>query len=61
MAEIPKVRIGDIIDQLHAKYAKQLTQMIQENAEAQASIDALLARVDELETKLAALTRGFDD
>ena len=52
-----RVRVGvqQVIDQLHAKYGRQIQMLTMENAEAQATIDVLTGQMAELQSQLAAL------
>jgi hypothetical protein len=53
-----RVRVGvqQVIDQLHAKYGRQLAMVVQENAEAQATIDELTRQLAEAQS----LVRAFE-
>jgi len=50
-----KVSVNTIIDQIHARYARQISGLVQENSELAAAQDMLLAENQELRSKLEAL------
>lgn len=47
--------VEKVVNQLHAKYGRQIGLLVQENAEAQAAINQLTELVAELQAELAAL------
>jgi len=49
------VPMNQIIDQLHQKYARIITNLMQENAEWNAGMDVIMAENAELKGQLAAL------
>jgi hypothetical protein len=51
-----RVNVASIIDQIHNRYAKQVSLLVQENAELAAAQDMLVAENAELKAKLEALT-----
>lgn len=54
------VRVQDIIDRIHESYArahsKTISMLVQENAEAQATVDDLTRQLEDAHARLAALT-----
>jgi hypothetical protein len=54
-----RVSVQKVIDQLHAKYGRQISQLVMENAEAQATIDVLTEQLAEAQSLVRAL-EGFE-
>jgi uncharacterized protein YlxW (UPF0749 family) len=51
-----RVHLREVLDKVHARYAKQVAMLVQENSELQAAYEAVQGERDELAAKLAALT-----
>jgi len=50
------VSMADVINQLHNKYGRTIAQLMQESAESQAVIDTQSREIDELKSRVEAMT-----
>lgn len=56
MAEQVRVEVDELFNQLHQKYTKVIANLVTENAQLQAAVNQQADVINELTSKVAALT-----
>jgi predicted nuclease with TOPRIM domain len=55
-----QIQLADVMNQVHAKYGKLISQLLHENAELQAGVEAMGPRLEELTAENAVLREQFN-